>query len=65
MNSAGAICLVGVGLFTTVIALILFFVGFGGTFVQKLVFSQCIGISITAFACGVLRAANGANGIGF
>lgn len=48
--------LVGVGLFNTVIALILFFVGFGGTFVQNFVFSQCIGISITAFVDGGRRA---------
>ncbi|VVE51383.1 signal transduction histidine kinase [Pandoraea horticolens] len=48
--------LVGVALFNTVIALILFFVGFGGTFVQNFVFSQCIGISITAFVDGGRRA---------
>ncbi|VVE89562.1 sensor histidine kinase [Pandoraea bronchicola] len=48
--------LAGVILFNTAIALILFFVGFGGTFVQNFVFSQCIGISITVLVDGGRRA---------
>ncbi|WP_172961479.1 sensor histidine kinase [Pandoraea apista] len=48
--------LVGIVLFNTVIALILFFIGFGGTFFQNFVFSQCIGISITVFIDGGRRA---------
>ncbi|WP_353193355.1 histidine kinase [Pandoraea pnomenusa] len=48
--------LVGILLFNTAIALGLWFIGFGGTFVQNLVFSQCIGISITVLVDGGRRA---------
>lgn len=48
--------LVGIVLFNTAIALMLFFIGFGGTFFQNLVFSQCIGISIALFVDGGRRA---------
>jgi len=48
--------LVGVMLFNTGIALILTFIGFGGSFVQTFVFSQCIGIAITTFVDGGRRA---------
>lgn len=48
--------LVGIVLFNTAIALMLVFIGFGGTFFQNFVFSQCIGISIAVFVDGGRRA---------
>ncbi|MFJ2991582.1 sensor histidine kinase [Pandoraea sp. NPDC087047] len=48
--------LAGVLLFNTAIALMLWFIGYGGSFVQNLVFSQCIGIAITVFVDGGRRA---------
>ncbi|VVE51907.1 signal transduction histidine kinase [Pandoraea commovens] len=47
--------LVGVLLFNTAIALALWFIGFGGSFIQNLVFAQCIGIAITVFIDGGRR----------
>ncbi|VVE46819.1 signal transduction histidine kinase [Pandoraea aquatica] len=47
--------LAGVLLFNTAIALALWFIGFGGTFIQNLVFAQCIGIAITVFIDGGRR----------
>jgi sensor histidine kinase YesM len=47
--------LAGVVFFNTAIALLLVFTGFGGTFLQNFVFSQCIGISITLFVDGGRR----------
>lgn len=47
--------LAGVLLFNTAIAAMLWYIGFGGTFVQNLVFSQCIGIAITVLVDGGRR----------
>ncbi|MCI3208496.1 sensor histidine kinase [Pandoraea capi] len=47
--------LAGVLLFNTVVAFLLWVIGFGGTFWQNLVFSQCIGIAITLFIDGGRR----------
>ncbi|ODP30802.1 sensor histidine kinase [Pandoraea sp. ISTKB] len=47
--------LAGVLLFNTVVAFLLWVIGFGGAFWQNLVFSQCIGIAITLFIDGGRR----------
>jgi hypothetical protein len=47
--------LAGVLLFNTLIAVVLRLIGFGGTFWQNLVFSQCIGISIAVLIDGGRR----------
>lgn len=47
--------LAGVAMFNTLIALGLRYIGFGGTFAQNLVFSQCIGLSIAALVDGGRR----------
>lgn len=47
--------LAGVLLFNTLIAWCLWFIGFGGSFFQNLVFAQCIGIAITVFVDGGRR----------
>lgn len=47
--------LAGVMIFNTLIALGLRLIGFGGTFAQNFVFSQCIGLSIAALVDGGRR----------
>ncbi|APD11228.1 hypothetical protein UC34_10865 [Pandoraea vervacti] len=47
--------LAGVLLFNTLIAGLLSFIGFGGTFVHNLVFAQCIGVAIAVFVDGGRR----------
>ena len=50
-----AVSLLYTSVFNTVIAVLLTTVGFGGTFIQTLIFSQCIGLSICTAVMTTLR----------